>query len=148
MKASCRSSDGGKRDSLTLFRGSWKSSCSARQEVSFWRGQILGSEPDCAGHAGKRGGTKCPAGFSGAQARGRHLELLVCPPAPCAHQDSLEGLAGEELWHRSPKFLHLLQQSESPFEPQFTCSELSSSSVLTTSTLSHLKGEHSKGFQG
>lgn len=47
-----------------------------------------------------------------------------------------------------PQFLHLLQQSESPFEPQFTCPELSSSRVLTKSTLSHLRGEHSTGFQG
>lgn len=145
MKASCRSSDGGKRDSLTLFGGSWKSSCLARQAVGFWRGQILGSESDCAGHAGKRGGTKRPAGFSGAQAHGRHFELLVCPPAA-------PGQPGGIVWGGAvasvPQFLHLLQQSESPFEPQFTCPELSSSLVLTKSTLSHLRGEHSKGFQG
>lgn len=144
MKASCRSSDGGKRDSLTLFGGSWKSSCLARQGVGFWRGQILGSEPECAGHARKRGGTKCPAGFSGAQAHGRHLELLVCHPAPPGQPGTGWGGAMASV----PQFLHLLKQSESPFEPQFTCPELSSSHVLTKSMLSHLRGEHSKFFQG
>lgn len=94
---------------------------------------------------GKEEETKCPAGFSGAQAHGRHFELLVCPPAA-------PGQPGGIVWGGAvasvPQFLHLLQQSESPFEPQFTCPELSSSLVLTKSMLSHLRGEHSKGFQG
>lgn len=57
MKASCKSSDGSRRDSFTLLSRSWKSSFSARENQ--FSGQILViQEPERAGHPG-RGAKLC-----------------------------------------------------------------------------------------
>lgn len=57
MKASCKSSDGSRRDSFTLLSHSWKSSFSARENQ--FSGQIpMTEEPDHAGHPGRGGGVE------------------------------------------------------------------------------------------
>lgn len=84
MKASCKSSDGSRRDSFTLLSRSWKSSFSARENQ--FSGQILViQEPERAGHLG-RGAKLC--GMVLDLSVFRSLRDLKTPCLPWTHTQS------------------------------------------------------------